>query len=302
MDESAEAAVPASGNDGEPARARPRRLTRSQRERLRTVSDSAIPEGYRDLIDRRYPWQRRPYYPVPGGVSALFVFGVLIAAMGAADPPAILVGVFLAAVAVVAGVGPNVLLWRNERWDKRIYDVGLEASVPAVELVSIAEEQPELGVLIWRIQQAVDGVCESETQEQELLSGIVELTTLTDAQYDLVARIVDLAAERELLAQADGRPALDDLLRPRRDAAATWLATITASVEQLEAIHAEVALLDEHLADLRIAEEILGHESSPIRELPATTSEPGGLEDAATGIRAVREFVIAHQPGNAEPQ
>jgi hypothetical protein len=302
MDESAEAAVPASGNDGETARTRPRRLTRSQRERLRTVSDSAIPETYRDLIDRRYPWQRRPYYPVPGGVIALFVFGVLVASLGAADPPAILVGGFLAALATVAGLGPNALRWRNERWDKRIYDVGLEFSVPATELVSIAEEQPELGLLIWRIQQAVDGVCESETQEQELLSGIVELTTLTDAQYDLVAQIVDLASEHELLSQADGRPALDDLLRPRREAAAAWLATITASVEQLEAIHAEVALLDEHLADLRIAEEILGHNSSPIRDFTATASEPGSLEDAATGVRAVREFVIAHQLGISGPQ
>jgi hypothetical protein len=271
-----------------------RRLTRCQLERLRTVSDSLVSERYRDLVDMRYPWRPRPYYRVPRTADALVAFGVLVAALGVHHPGRILFGLAVAGAAAVLGIGPNVLLWRNERRDKRMYDTGLMLSFPAVDLVDVAQEQRDLAVLLWRIQQAIDGVRESEAYEQGLLNGVVTLTTLVDAQYDLVDQIVALADERTLLSPALGRPALDDLLRPRRNAAAARLTAITASVEQLEAVHAEVALLDEHLADLRIAEQILGHDSAPIPELTTMTSEPGDLEDAAAGIRSVRDFVVSN--------
>jgi hypothetical protein len=73
------------------------------------------------------------------------------------------------------------------------------------------------------------------------------------------------------------------------------LAAITASVEQLEGVRAEVALLDEHLADLRIAEQILGTDSTMLPELAIAQAD--GLEGAAAGVRAVREFVIQHHLG-----
>jgi hypothetical protein len=226
--------------------------------------------------------------------------GVLIAAFGAGHTATLLFGLVVAVSTAVLGGGANALVWNNERRDKRIYDTYLELTVPAAELVHVAEEQPDLGVLIWRIQQAVDGVRWSDTREQDLLRGIVTLDVLTAAQYGLVCEIVDLASERALLAQADGRAALDDLLRPRREAAAVRLAAVNASVEQLEAVHAEVALLDEHLTDLRIAEQILGQDFPPIAELTATTSQPDGLQDAAAAIRAIREFVLAHRFGSTD--
>jgi hypothetical protein len=300
MDDNAEGSLPASGNDGESAAMPSRRLTRAHRERLRAVSDSLVPEPCRDLVDRRYPWYRRPYYPVPRAAVALFMVGVLIAAFGAGHTATLLFGLVVAVSTAVLGGGANALVWNNERRDKRIYDTYLELTVPAAELVHVAEEQPDLGVLIWRIQQAVDGVRWSDTREQDLLRGIVTLDVLTAAQYGLVCEIVDLASERALLAQADGRAALDDLLRPRREAAAVRLAAVNASVEQLEAVHAEVALLDEHLTDLRIAEQILGQDFPPIAELTATTSQPDGLQDAAAAIRAIREFVLAHRFGSTD--
>lgn len=298
MEENAEAASPAPAPDRETARTPKRRLTDDERNHLRAVSDSVVRERHRDLVDRRYPWRPRPYYPVPRAAGALFVVGVLIAAFGAAELAAILLGLVVAAGAAVLGVGPNVLVWRNERRDKRAYDICLAHTVPTAQLVRITDEQPDLGVLIWRIQQACDGVRESEAREQGLLNGIVSPEMLDAAQYDLVSQIVELASECALLAQADGRRALDDVLRPRREATAARLATITASVVQLESVYSEVALLDEHLTDLRIAEQILGHESSPTIELAGPIAEPGDLEDAAAAVRDVREFVLAHQRGS----
>jgi hypothetical protein len=301
MGENAETVAPLPGTDGTAASTRPRRLTRDQRDSLRTVSDSAVSGGYRDLVDKRYPWRPRRYYRVPRTAGALMVFGVLVAALGVDHPVRILFGLAVAGAAAVLGIGPNVLLWHNERRDKRMYDACLTLSFPATDLVNLAQEHDDLGVLIWRAQRADDGVRDSEAHEQELLTGVVALTTLTDAHYGLVAEIVELADERTLLAPALGRPALDDVVRPRLDAAAARLAAITASVEQLEAVHAEVALLDEHLADLRIAEQLLGHDSAMIPAVTTMASEPGGLTDAVAGIRSVREFVAAHRFGSGAP-
>jgi hypothetical protein len=295
MEEYAEAAPPAPAPGRETARTPPARLTDDERNHLQAVFDSAVPEHRRYLVDRRYPWRPRPYYPVPRTASTLFLVGVLIAAFGAADLAAILFGLVVAAGAAVLGVGPNVLVWRNERRDKRAYDICLAHTVPTAQLVRIADEQSELGVMIWRIQQACDGVRESEARERGLLNGIFSQEMLDAAQYELVSQIVELASERALLAQADGRPALDHVLRPRRAATAARVATITASAEQLESVYAEVAILDEYLTDLRIAEQILGHDSLPISELTGPIAEPGDLQDAAAAVRCVREFVLAHQ-------
>ena len=297
MDEYVEAASPASAPDRETTRIPPG-LTDDEQNHLQAVSDSVVPEHHRDLVDRRYPWQPRPYYPVPRAAGGLFLVGVLIAAFGPAEAAATLFGLVVAAAAAVLGVGPNVLVWRNERRDKRVYDIGLAHTIPTAQLVRVAGEQPDLGALIWRIQRACDGVRDSEATEQGLLNGIVSPEMLDTAQYDLISQIVELASERALLAQADGRPALDDILRPRREATAGRVATIGASIEQLESVYSEVALLDEHLTDLRIAEQILGHQSSPISELTGPVAEPGDLEDAAAAVRDVREFVLAHQLGS----
>ena len=301
MGENAKAAEPTPGADRAAAPQSLRPLTRGQLERLRTVSDSPVPERHRRLVDLRYPWHPRPYFRVPRTARALMGFGLLLAALNVNHLTGLLSGLALASAAAVLGFGANALLWRNERRAKRIYETALALSFPATDMQNIAQEQPGLGVLIWRIQQAADGIRESEASEQELLIGVLTPTTLTSAQYDLVSQIVELADEQALLSQAAGRPALDDLLRPRLDAAAVRLASITASVEQLEAIHAEVALLDEHLADLRIAEQILGHDSAPIPELTNLPPSPGGLSDAAVGIRSLREFVVAHRFGNEAP-
>lgn len=294
MEEHAEVASPASAGH-ETARTPPACLSDDERNRLEAVSDSAVSERRRRLVDRRYPWRQRPYYPVPRAAGAMFLVGVLIAVFGAAHLGAMVAGVVVAVVAGVLGVGPNVLVWRNERRDKRAYDIGLAHTVPSAQLVAIAGDQPDLGVLIWRLQQACDGVRESEARQQGLLNGIVSLEMLDAAQYDLVSQVVELASERALLARADGRRALDDVLRTRREAAEARAVALTASVEQLESVSAEVALLDEYLTDLRIAEQILGHDASAISQLTPPVAKPGDLEDAAAAVRGVRDFMRAHQ-------
>lgn len=292
MDENAEGMSPTPAPDPEMDRTPTRRLTEDELNHLRAVGDSVVPERHRNLVDRRYPWRRRPYYPVPRTAGALFVVGVLIATLGAPDLAEILFGLAVAAGAAVLGVGPNVLVWRNERRDKSAYDISLAHTVPTARILRIAREQPDLGVLIWRIQRACDGVRDSEARAQGLLNGIVSPERLDAVQYDLVSQIRDLASERALLAQADRRSALDDVIRPRREANAARVATITDWVLQLESVYSEVALLDNHLADLRIAEQILGHDSSPRTELAGPNAEPRDLEDAAAAVRGVREFVL----------
>ena len=181
MEENAEAAPPAPAPDRETARTPTRRLTDDERNHLRAVSDSVVPERHRDLVDRRYPWRPRPYYPVPRTASTLFLVGVLIATFGAAELAAILFGLAVAAGAAVLGVGPNVLVWRNERREKRAYDICLAHTVPTAQLMRIADEQPDLGVMIWRIQRACDGVRDSDAGKQELLNGIVSPDMLDTA-------------------------------------------------------------------------------------------------------------------------
>ena len=271
-------------------------LTWQQRESLRSVFDGDLPEIHRRLIDRRYPWIRRPYHDVSPVAAIAALSGALIAAFGHAHLAAILIGIVLFVCGAVVAVGPNVLLAVNESRNKKIYDASLPLSVPLLDLNDIVEREPDLGVLIWRMQQVVDGADRSEARQLGLLNGVVTLKALTDAQLDLADQIGELVSERALLSQADGRTALQDLLRPRREAAATWLATITESVEQLEAIHAEVALLDESLADLRIAEQILGTGSPLLRQIPIGAADVDGLHGAAAGVRAVREFIIVVQP------
>lgn len=271
-------------------------LTWQQRESLRTVFDADLPEDHRRLIDLRYPWTRRPYHDVSPAAVVAALIGALLAIAGYAHPGEILVGAFLFVCGAVVTAGPNILLARNERRSKKIYDASLPLSVPALDLGDIAEAEPDLGVLIWRMQQVVDGVNRSEARHLGLLNGVVTMKALTDVQLDLADQIGELVAERALLSQADGRAALRDVLRPRRDAAATWLATITESVAQLEAIHAEVTLLDERLADIRIAEQILGASSPLTRPIPMGPADVDSLHGAAAGIRAVREFIAMGQP------
>jgi hypothetical protein len=273
-----------------------RRLRRRERELLETVCAPGVSDRDRDLLDARYPWQQRRYYPHPAAPTAVIVGGALMVVLG--GPVARGVGVAIVALAAITGLGPSAVRWIRETLTKRRFNRTLVRSVPAFELEAIAEDQPDLGLLIWRAQQAVDGINDSEARAQDLLRGLVSLDSLAEARYQATREIAELADERDLLAPADGRAALDELLRPRREAAAARLVAITASVEQLEGVGAEVALLDEHLADLRIAEQILGTDSTMLPELAIAQAD--GLEGAAAGVRAVREFVIQHHLGGAE--